>query len=1125
MRRQLLPALLLAAPAILGAQTRMLRSPSISGNQIAFAYASNIWMVGRDGGTARRLTSFQGATSNPKLSPDGSLVAFSAQYGGNVDVYVVPSVGGEPKRLTWHPAADEVQGWTPDGKNILFASARGGDAPQAVPRFYTVPAIGGIEELMPMPRAYQGKISPDGKRLAYRMNNSWDEERRNYRGGQNRAIWIFDFATNNVETVPWTDTKEMDPAWVGDNVYFLSDRDGVSNVWAYDTRTKKLTQATHFSDYDVKTLDASPDAVVFEQAGYVHLLDPKTGNEHRLNIVAAGDFPWMMPQWKDVSSRATALALSPTGKRAAVEARGEIFTIPAEKGDARDVTAANGSTSAERDPAWSPDGRFVSYFSDKSGEYKLYIAPQDGVTPPREITLPEPSHYYTPSWAPDGKHIVFTDTKLRIWVLDVASGQAKAIGNDEYMIPERSLNPVWSPDGQWLAYAKRLPSMYRAIFAYNVGTGETKQVTDGLADANWAAWDASGKYLWFLASTNFALNSAWLDMSSYDRPQTRALYLTVLRKSDPSPVLPESDEEMVRVDSAGARPNRPAPNAERADSSAIGTRGGPLDSARADRAPRAQPVRIDFDGIQQRIIAIPGIAQRNYTQLRAGPAGTVFFVEPIPATGTAEPVPGGGFGGQPSGTLHRYQLKDRKAAQFAQNVVQYVVSGDGHKLLYRTPGQQGGLYLVDADRMVPQAGTGRLTTQLRAYVDPKAEFKQMFDEGWRNQRDYIYVPNLHGTDWPRMKQMYGALLPYVNHREDLNYLLDMMGAEIAIGHSFVRGGDMPDVPQSVVGQLGADFTIDNGRYKITKIYDAESWNPELRAPLAGPGIDVHTGDYVLAVNGQELRAPDNIYRLLDGTANRQTVLAVNSRPTLEGARRVTVVPVANEQGLRTRAWVERKRRIVDSLSNHQLAYVYLPNTAQPGYTSFNRYYFAQQDRKGAILDERYNGGGSAADYIIDILGRDFDGYFNNPVADRYPFTSPAAGIWGPKVMIINEMAGSGGDLMPYMFQHRKIGPLVGKRTWGGLVGTWDTPPFVDGGSMIAPRGGFFDKNGQWAVENVGTSPDIDVENWPKDVIAGHDPQLERAVAEAMKMLKEHPVQRLTKEPPPPTWGKRGVVVP
>ena len=431
------------------------------------------------------------------------------------------------------------------------------------------------------------------------------------------------------------------------------------------------------------------------------------------------------------------------------------------------------------------------------------------------------------------------------------------------------------------------------------------------------------------------------------------------------------------------------------------------------------------------------------------------------------------------------------------------------------------LFLVDADRQPPTAGTGRLNAQLRMYLDPHEEFKQIFYEGWRNQRDYLYVPNMHGADWPRMKEMYGQLLPYVNHRADLNYIIDMMGSEISIGHSYVRGGDIPtarDVQPG--GLLGADFTIDNGRYKIARIYDTESWNPDLRAPLAEPGVDVSAGDYIVAINGEELKTPDNIYRLLDGTANRQTVLSVNSKPSMDGARQVTVVPVNNEQGLRTRAWVESNRRLVDKLSDGKLAYVYMPNTGQPGYTSFNRYYFAQQDKLGAIIDERYNGGGRAADYIIDVLQRDFDGYFNNVAGDRYPFTSPAAGIWGPKVMIINEMAGSGGDLMPWMFHHRKIGLLVGKRTWGGLVHTADTPLFIDGGSMIAPRGGFFNRDGQWDVENKGQAPDVDVENTPKEVIAGHDPQLERAVQEGLRMLKEKPVTRLDHEPAPPTWGQR-----
>jgi len=408
------------------------------------------------------------------------------------------------------------------------------------------------------------------------------------------------------------------------------------------------------------------------------------------------------------------------------------------------------------------------------------------------------------------------------------------------------------------------------------------------------------------------------------------------------------------------------------------------------------------------------------------------------------------------------------------------------------------------------------------HLDPREEFQQIFNEGWRNQKHYLYVANMQGSDWNRMKDAYGSMLPHVMHRADLNYLLDNMGAEIAVGHSYVRGGDIPSVPNSRAGLLGADFTIDQGLYKISRIYDTESWNPELTAPLAVPGLNVAVGDYILAINGVDLKAPDSIYRLLDGTAGRQTVLLINSRPVREGARQVTVVPTPTEVALRSRAWVEDNRRLVDQLSGGKLAYVYVPNTGQPGYTSFNRYYFAQQDKLGAVIDERYNGGGSAADYIIDVLGRTFDGYFNNVAGERYPFTSPSAGIWGAKVMIINEMAGSGGDLMPWMFRYRKIGPLVGKRTWGGLVHTADTPGLIDGGTMIAPRGGFFTKEGKWAVENEGTAPDIDVENWPKDVIAGKDPQLEAAVKEALRLLAEKPVQRLSTEPAPPTWGQRKI---
>jgi tricorn protease len=1108
--------ILLAALAAHAAGTRLLRTPTVSNSQIAFAYANNIWSVPRAGGNAQRLTSFQGLTTNPHFSPDGKWLAFSAEYGGNLDVYVMPAEGGEPKRLTWHPGPDTVQGWTSDGKNVLFTSARASDGPTAIARFWTVPVEGGVEAPLPLPRGYQGKISPDGARIAYRMNSSWDEERRNYRGGQNRPIWIVDLKTFALVSPPWTDSKDMDPAWVGDTVYFISDRDGVANVWSYETKSKKLAQLTKFRDFDVKALDASANSVVFEQAGYIHELDPKTGKTHIVEITASGDFPWMMPHWQDVTRNMSNLAISPTGKRVAVEARGEIFTIPAEKGDVRNLS--HSSVSAEEHPAWSPDGKFISYFSDKSGEWALVLESPDGLAPAREIALPKPTRYYTPSWSPDSRKIVYSDTNLHVWVLDVASGKAKTLGADPWMVPSRTLNPVWSPDSKWVAYASRLKSLYHAIFVSNVETGETRQVTDALADAVNPAWDAGGKYLWFLASTDFGLKSQWLDMTSYDHDENFGLYFAILKKGEPSPLVPESDEDK----GVGSAPT------------GGGGRGGRGAAATdGEGAPPATPrapvnVQIDFDGIQQRIVAVSNVPEHQYSMLKSGVAGTVYFVE--------APEERGGRGANTrGGTLQRFRLSDRRAAPFATAVNAYDVSADGHKIVYRSGGAGGGrggrgataetpagpsLFLVDADRLAPQAGQGRLTATLRMYLEPREEFKQIFNEGWRNQRDYLYVPNMHGADWPKMKEMYGALLPYVNHRADLNYLLDNMGAEISIGHSYVRGGDMPTVPTTQGGLLGADFTIDQGRYKITRIYDNESWNPDLRAPLAVPGLDVSTGDYIVAINGVELKAPDNIYRLLDGTANRQTALTVNKRPTLEGAHVITVLPVNSEQTLRTRAWVEANRRKVDELSGGKLAYVYLPNTGQPGYTSFNRYYFAQQDKEGAIIDERYNGGGSAADYIIDALQRDFDGYFNNVAGDRYPFTSPSAGIWGPKVMIVNEMAGSGGDLMPWMFKRRKIGLLVGKRTWGGLVHTADTPTFVDGGSMIAPRGGFFTRDGKWAVENEGTAPDVDVENWPKDVIEGHDPQLERAVTEALRMLKEKPVTRMVTEPPPPTWGAR-----
>jgi tricorn protease len=1068
--------------------TRLLRNPSLSATQVSFEYGNDIWVAPRAGGEARRLTSFQGQEANPRFSPDGRWLAFSAQYGGNVDVYVVASEGGEPRRLTWHPGADLVQGWTPDGQRVVFGSSRT-NAPGGQ-KFWTVGLEADFPRALPMPRAEQGAYSPDGRRFAYRMVSPWDEEWRNYRGGQNRPIWILDLDDHDLEEVkPWERSDDQQPVWVGETVFFLSDRDLAMNVWAYETRTKQLRQVTKFTDFDVKALGTDGKALVIEQAGWLHTVDPVSGRAQRLDIRVRGDFPWLMPQWEDAGARLTNPQLSATGQRAIFEARGDIFSVPAAKGDWRNVTSTPGT--AERTPAWSPDGKWVSWFSDASGEYRLVIAPQDGLGGKREIAIPDPKFYYTPAWSPDSKRIVFTDTDLRLWLANVEAGTVKQVDADAWMVPTRSVDPVWSPDSRWIAYAKRLNNLLHAIFVYSVETGQIRQVTDGFSDATSPAWDASGKYLWFLASTNFGLNTGWLDMMSYDRPSTRGIWLAVLKRGEPSPLLPEKGDEAA----APARPDSARP------------------AGAGNARPQATPARvdIDFDGLDRRILALP-VAQADFSALRAGPEGMVFYVESRPGAAA-----GGGRGGAPGAVLHRYNLRERESREFVTGVSFYTLSGDRKKLLFRS-GQNW--TVADAGGAPPTGTTGRLDVSgLRMRVDPRAEFRQMFAEGWRFQRDYLYVENMHGVDYARTKAMYEPLVEHVAHRADLTYLLDWMGGEVAVGHSFVRGGDLPDVPNVPVGLLGADLEIADGRYRIARVYDGESWNPELRAPLAEPGIDVRAGEYLLEVNGVELRAPATPYRLFEGTANRQTVIRVGPNPSSEGSRLVTVVPVASEGGLRQRAWIEGNRRKVDELSGGRLAYVWLPNTGQGGYSYFNRYYFAQQDREGAILDERFNGGGSAADYIIEFVMRKPHGYFNNPAGQRRPFTSPAAGIWGPKVMIINEMAGSGGDLMPYMFRFYGVGPLVGKRTWGGLVGTWDTPPLLDGGSMIAPRGGFFDIDGRWAVEDDGVPPDIDVEETPKDVIAGRDPQLERAVQEALRLLETQKFDRKA-EPPPPVRSRR-----
>lgn len=1071
--RNVCSLLIFLLPAFAFSQgTMLLRQPTISTTEIVFVYANDLWIVGKDGGDARRLTSNEGAESNPHFSPDGKWIAFTGQYDGNTDVYLIPTEGGQPKRLTWHPGADQVTGWTPNGESILFATSREGVLPTRESKIYSINKNGGAEEALPIPRAVAGEISEDGKYIAYQQIGFWDPEWRNYRGGQAKPIWIVDLKNFELKMTPQPDNeRHTDPVWLNNVVYFLSERDYANNVWSFNPANNDLKQLTFHTDFDAKSIDAGGGQIVYEQGGYLHVLNPANGQTKKLTINVRGDFHWSRPRWEDV--RATALqnaSLSPTGQRALFQYRGEIFTVPKEKGDWRNIS--NSSAAADRYPAWSPDGKRIAWFSDANGEYQLMISDQEGLETPKAISIPNPTFFYSPAWSPDGKYIAFTDTDYNLWYTDVNTGVTKKADTERYAHPNRTMNPVWSPDSKWIAYVRLNESQYKVVKVHNVETGQNLQLTDGMADAITPVWDASGKYLYFLASTNFALNIGWLDMSSYDRPITRALYLIVLNKDEASPLLPRSDEEK--------------------------------EKPKEEKKEGATPVvKIDMEGISQRIVAVD-IPLRNYTGLVSGPESYVFYQENVP--------------NQQGATLHRYNFKDRKAEVFLSPINDVSVSFDRKLLLYRSNSTWGILGTTDNNKKV---GDGKLDAiaNMKLKIEPREEWKQIFKEGWRYQRDFLYVNNTHGAPWNDVLKWYSPWVDHVQHRSDLLYVVDIMGGEVAVGHSYTRGGDLPDLKEVAIGLLGADYEIDNKLYRIKKIYTGENWNPGLNAPLRGPGLGIKEGDYILEVNGVTVSASENIYKYFEATANRQTKLRVNNKPTLEGSKLVTVVPVDNENQLRMMHWIESNRKKVDELSKGQLAYVYLPNTAQPGYTNFNRYYFAQQDRKGAIMDERNNGGGSAADYMVDVMARQLHGYFNSKVGDHKPFLTPNAGIFGPKVMLINERAGSGGDLLPYMFNKMKIGPLVGTKTWGGLVGTWDTPPFVDGGTMIAPRGGFYDVNGQWAVEGVGISPDIAVEQTPADVIKGRDPQLERAVEEALKLVKTQALE-IKPEPAPPVKYKR-----
>jgi tricorn protease len=1055
------------------------RRPTVNRDSIVFSYAGDLWSVSRAGGEAKRLTSGIGIETDPVFSPDGTQIAFTGEYDGNVDVYVMPAVGGIPRRLTYHPGADRVVGWTPDGRRVLFSSARHAYA-RGVVRLYTVSLEGGLPSELPLDRAVEGSYSPDGEHIAYVPIFQWQRAWKRYRGGQTKRIWIADLSDSSIQKIPRDNSNDFNPMWVGNTICFLSDRAGPVTLFAYDLGTHRVTRVVKNDGLDLKSASVGPGAIVYEQFGSIHLLDLESRQDRRVDIRIAADLNEVRPHFEKIEpKRIRSYGISPTGARALFAAHGEVLTVPAEKGAIRNLTRT--PDVSEIDPAWSPDGNWIAYFSDESGEYALHVRSQDGLSEAKKISLGDPpSFYYSPTWSPNSRKIAYSDKRLNLWYVDLEKKTPVKIDVNTYAGPFQDPNPNWSPDSRWIAYNKELPNHLHAIFIYSLEQARSYQVTDGMSDALFPQFDQEGKYLYFTASTDVALSNGWLDMSSLRRPVTRSVYLAVLRKDLPSPLAPESDEEKAAQKNDGGQSEKHA------------SEGG---GKNKETAP--VKVEIDFDNVSQRILSLP-IPQRNYSSLIAGKAGMLYLVEaPV-----VDPL---GGEGPPAQTLHRFDLKTRKTDKLLDGVTALSLSFNGEKVLYR---QADKWFIRPSDKPAepppPPADPGPLKLDgMEVYVNPRAEWRHMFYQVWRDERDFFYDPGLHGLDIQAAEKRYAPYLDSVASRDDLNYLFEEMLGELTIGHMFVGGGDYPEVKKTNVGLLGADYSLENGRYRFARVYNGENWNPQLHAPLTQPGVNVVAGEYLLAVNGRELHASDNVYSFFEETVGKATVLTVGPNPDGSRSRQVTVMPVDDEFGLRNLAWVEGNRRQVDQMTGGRVAYVYLPDTADGGYTNFNRYYFAQVGKQAAIIDERFNGGGDIADYVIDYLRRPLLGYFT--MREGTDITTPIEGIFGPKVMITNEMAGSGGDAMPWLFRRAGIGPLVGTRTWGGLVGHYTNPgDLIDGGFTGTPDLGFYSPDGAWEVENRGVQPDIEVEMDPKLIRQGHDPQLERAVAVVMEMLSKNP---------------------
>jgi tricorn protease len=1097
----------LAALGEESAATALLRQPSLSRDHLAFVYGGDIWVADRDGQHAERLT-VHASASSPHFSPDGQWLAYSATYAGNTDVYVVPVGGGQPRRLTFHPARDEVNGWSADGRSILFASPRA-VANNRSNQLYEIPLTGGFEHKLMEAVALEGAWSPDGTRIAYRPYRTAYEGPsgwRRYRGGATTPIWIINLKTQAVEEIPHENATDRAPTWAGDEVIFISDRsEAAANLFAWNTRSRQLRQLTHETVWDVRNVGVSGRSAVYEAGGRLKELELDSGATRALAITVATEAAALRPQWKDVSHNITSAYLSPTGKRVVVVARGDIFTVPVKDGSVRNLTRTPGIR--EKDALWSHDGARIAYITDLGMQHAIVVRDQAGLEKPHTYPLGKAGYFTLLDWSPDGATLIYQDNHLNLFAfaLDKASSTRIDTSPRRAEFTDRGEVQVsFSPDSRWLAYTVEGENYFSRIRLHDFRTGQNADLTDGLSDADSPAFAPSGEYLYFTASINSGPAQVGLDLSTQERSVRRGLYVAVLAADGRSPLLPKAgDEEAGKTeadDKDGCKPAGGKP--EQADAKAK--------SADAAKPKAPKSVRIDFDGLQGRIVGFE-IAERHYGSLAVACDGSLFYAERRQPGVTAEP-PGAELGNDAE--LYRFDFVERKAKSLKQGIADFSMSADGKKLLIVYA--KGKLEIADANDKLDAKPID--LSQLGMYVDPKAEWAQIFDEAWWMEKEFFYDPGMHGLDWNAVYARYRPLVKFVQRRDDLTELLIEMIGEMQVGHNRTDGGDLPAEPGTKTGLLGADFAVENGHYRIRKIYRGDRWNPFLRAPLAVPGVGVREGDYLLAVNGQAVDATHNLYAFFEQTVDKQVTLSVSADPEGSAAHNVVVEPIADEVGLRQWGWIEHNREYVAARTGGKVAYVYLPNTAAGGFQYFNRMFFAQVEKPALIVDERRNGGGQAANYIIEILGRPYLAGWKE--RDGLVFSTPAGGIYGPKVMLIDQDAGSGGDFLPWAFRHQKLGTLIGTRTWGGLIGIRINPDLVDGGALTVPYFRFFTPEGEWHVENEGVAPDMEVTLDPAAVNRGEDPQLDAAIATVLAQLKDFkPVERSSAPPYPTSLGK------